>query len=415
MNEPEFSHNFRGVYNTSFFHIYTEGDFDPDLSLLSQRDRGTFIHEYIHYWQNIGTLWGLGSSIFCYDCMLKLKAEIFESKQIHLPYHINLTPVMKRADEKFRIGTGFIDNGRYRDAKIDPTQRIEIQCSRTPFQEQHIDTIDLIIPFQDGTKATIRLGAHIVKESMAALYQSLVDPTAEHDDIPYNVVRLLCKHNYPELYDNTKLLICICHAALFSMIPGDTLIILLGKAQKENISNGMDLFYDFVNHNEANRKSIPEFFDAMIEKFKASLSANLLAPLDYIAVALDMARLSNGMPPLLSVLYDKEELSVENLNAIVGRLGIPYIHTKHYGFHHPATANKDASSQDISSDVLELNVQEAVFRVLTTDNQNCPLCNVMCKGDPDFKDECKTMPWLGEKCAFTLVCDCLNLQDKVHG
>ena len=51
VSEKEIVSNLRGAYNTSFFHIYTAGDFNTDLSLISQEDRGTFIHEYIHYWQ----------------------------------------------------------------------------------------------------------------------------------------------------------------------------------------------------------------------------------------------------------------------------------------------------------------------------------------------------------------------------
>lgn len=76
VSEKEIVSNLRGAYNTSFFHIYTAGDFNTDLSLISQEDRGTFIHEYIHYWQNIGTLWGLSSSILRYEMMLKLKEEM---------------------------------------------------------------------------------------------------------------------------------------------------------------------------------------------------------------------------------------------------------------------------------------------------------------------------------------------------
>ena len=36
VSEKEIVSNLRGAYNTSFFHIYTAGDFNTDLSLISQ-------------------------------------------------------------------------------------------------------------------------------------------------------------------------------------------------------------------------------------------------------------------------------------------------------------------------------------------------------------------------------------------
>ena len=45
ITEQEFLQETKGEYSTSFFHIYTKGDFDTDLSKISQTDRGTFIHE----------------------------------------------------------------------------------------------------------------------------------------------------------------------------------------------------------------------------------------------------------------------------------------------------------------------------------------------------------------------------------
>lgn len=73
----ELSHELRGFYSTAFFHIYTQGDFKMDLGQISQKDRGTFIHEYVHYWQNIGTLYGLADSILRYDELMYFKSKLF--------------------------------------------------------------------------------------------------------------------------------------------------------------------------------------------------------------------------------------------------------------------------------------------------------------------------------------------------
>lgn len=427
VSEKEIVSNLRGAYNTSFFHIYTAGDFNTDLSLISQEDRGTFIHEYIHYWQNIGTLWGLSSSILRYEMMLKLKEEIAVRDEVKLPYSISPTERMKRLDSIFRVGNGFFNDRQFYGVKIDQTKRIGIRTGEKIVEGKNMPVISLNITFENNATDTLELGAHIIKESMAALYQSLVDPNATHDDVPYNVVKILCKHNYPSLCHNTKLLICCCHAALFSMTPGETLIMLLAKAEKEKITDGMKLFSDYINQStittpQKKNIPIPDFFDEKVNDFLEMLDRNLIAPLDYIKTVLERVRLSNGMLPLLTVLYEEKTdcISIENLNTIVGWLGIPYIHTENNGYYFPATAKKlpnQITEDDASNDVLELIAQETMYEFLTKEQRYrcCPLYQWMCKKTSFSKEECFGTPWLGAPCTFTIISSPLELDKKnVH-
>lgn len=427
VSEKEIASILRGAYNTSFFHIYTAGDFNTDLSLISQEDRGTFIHEYIHYWQNIGTLWGLSSSILRYEMMLKLKEEIAVRDEVKLPYSISPTDRMKHLDSIFRVGNGFFNDRQFYGLKIDQTKRIEIRTGVKNVEGKNMPVISLNITFENKATDTLELGAHIIKESMAALYQSLVDPNATHDDIPYNVVKILCKHNYPSLCHNTKLLICCCHAALFSMTPGETLIMLLAKAEKEKITDGMQLFSDYINQStittpQKKNIPIPDFFDEKVNDFLEMLDRNLIAPLDYIKTVLERVRLSNGMLPLLIVLYEEKTdcISIENLNTIVGWLGIPYIHTENNGYYFPATAKKSPNQiteDDASNDVLELIAQETMYEFLTKEQRYrcCPLYQWMCKKTSFSKEECFGTPWLGAPCTFTIISSPLELDKKnVH-
>ena len=87
--ENDFQANLRGYYRTSFFHIYLSGKFDLDTSNLSIEDRGTFLHEYIHYFQNIGNDWGLDCSIIRYQEMLEFKNQSLNTSTIEIPFKIN--------------------------------------------------------------------------------------------------------------------------------------------------------------------------------------------------------------------------------------------------------------------------------------------------------------------------------------
>ena len=424
VTEQEYLQETKGEYSTSFFHIYTKGDYDTDLSKISQTDRGTFIHEYIHFWQNIATLWGLSTSIFCYDCMQKLVEEFKTLDEIKLPYSITYSESLKRRSDIFNIGNGEINDNLYVNKKIDPAHRIQIKFGISTVGEKTVPTVNLKTVFDDGNIYDIALGAHIIKESMAALYQSLIDPKAEHDDMPYNIVRMLCLHNYPSLYDNKKLLICCCHASLFSMTPGDTLIDLLAKAEKEKISDGMQLFDGYINESSisAGGKSkipIPVFFDGMANSFLMKLDKNLRSKLDYIKTVMSRVLLSNKMLPLLTVLYEEpsDTISIDNLNSIIGWLGIPFVHSLTKGHYFPSTTKNVVDpnaevSEDASMDVLELIALEAMFRFITQESYCCPLYGMMCMDSSFSKPECFEFPWYGNECAFTIVSSSLRLKDK---
>ena len=49
----------RGYYRTGCFHIYLNGYFHEDLENVAFEDLSTFTHEYVHYLQNISTLYGI--------------------------------------------------------------------------------------------------------------------------------------------------------------------------------------------------------------------------------------------------------------------------------------------------------------------------------------------------------------------
>lgn len=194
------------------------------------------------------------------------------------------------------------------------------------------EKIKLTIQFDDDRIEQIDLGSHIIKESMAALYQSLVDADAEHDDVPYNLIKILCEQHFSNISDDIEKLICICYASLFSMTPGSELISLLERASTEPDMDGMSIFSEFVDtktilDESGNRHNIVDYFDVLVDGFKQLLEANLQADLDYINKVLERIRLSNRSLPYLTILYDPNKLSADNLNAIVGYLGIPYIQT----------------------------------------------------------------------------------------
>ena len=85
VSEKDLLNDLRGYYKPSFFYIYLKGSFNIDLDLLSIKDRGTFVHEYIHYVQNIATYWGLYSSIVRYQELMEFKSHLITSETVDIP------------------------------------------------------------------------------------------------------------------------------------------------------------------------------------------------------------------------------------------------------------------------------------------------------------------------------------------
>ena len=409
----------RGYYNTAFFHMYLEGEFDLNLEELSIKDRGTFIHEYVHYYQNIATLWGLYSSDTRYVEMIQFKKQLFTSEDIEIPFKINYSENLRKRIDWIKIGDGTHITDSKKSWNIDITSKIRIKRNVLSEHERKLNTIKLTIVFDDGRSEDITLGAHIIKESMAAMYQSLIDPSAQHDDVPYNVIKILCKQHYNNISADIEKLICICFTSLFSMTPGYELINLLDDANINSHINGISIFSEFIEEstiilNNEDSSSVVDFFNKLVGDFKDSLSTNLIAELDFINEVLERAQLSNGQIPLLSILYDKDKLSLPNLNRMIGYLGIPYIQTSTMEFHFPKSAMAGNLTEISSQDIIEMIAQEAMFLYCTIPqkfNKICPLY-YMCQGSKYQKDGCFGAPWEQPECIFTIVSSGFSLDKK---
>lgn len=402
----------RGFYSNSFFHIYIDGEFNPKIEeIVTIKDQGTVQHEYTHYIQNIGTLWGLYSSMVMYEQILELKEYIKRHDKLSRPIDMLFSDGLKRKLNFIEFGNG---TSYYDKCIVDTNKPIFIRNKIEKVNDKEQKAIYIDFMLHDGTVRNVLLGAFVIKESMAAMYQSLLDSDASHYDIPYNVVQLLANSKYPNTAKDVRKLICCCHASLFSMNPGFQLIQLLDEAEHEPRINGFRLFESFVKNNTVrtgigNHYKIVEYFNKMVDGFLAMLDINISAPIDYIRSALERVKLDGKYYPFLSVLYETS-YSSKDLSEIISYYGIPYIQTP-LGLYYPK--GKIPEYKDGSLDVLELIVQEAICKMLLDSKHRycCPLF-YMCSNSKFQKDECFGTPWTGNLCSFKIISDSWNLNKK---
>ena len=85
----------RGYYRTGCFHIYLAGYFDPDLTKMSRTDLGTFLHEYVHFLQNISTPYGIFEASALNEAVVETFIDIELKNEIELPYEVPQSEMLK--------------------------------------------------------------------------------------------------------------------------------------------------------------------------------------------------------------------------------------------------------------------------------------------------------------------------------
>lgn len=421
-NEQDVLNAIAGSYQPGFLQIKLTQSFDGGVGRFSQKDLGIFLHEYIHFLQNISTPWGLYMSMVQYQTLAKTFAFIQESSQeIELPLRISDAEL----DRKWRIiklGNGYYPfswEDEHICRKIDRSKDIVIHRTKEQIGSNQFPQITLDIFFQDGTMRSIELGAVIINESMAAMYQMMVDPTAAHEnnDLPYNIVQILCEKHFPNIAGDRRKLISICYISLFSMSPAEVLFDQFDYANRHPSVSGETLFFEFVTNSKIESSDgvtlgVELFMDRLINMFKELLKKILDVELDYIEYVLERVRLSKHINPLLSVIH-QEELTPALIESMVNVLGLPFTYNEDGQLFLPKSI-KDPTKD--SEDVMRLILHGALFKHITSPNPFycCPLKPLCVKSVPPIeKDECFDFPWEGKECPITPLTDYIGMKRKL--
>lgn len=413
--------NCQGEYKPAFMQIRIQNPFDGDLDKLDTQTLGVLIHEYVHFLQNISTPWGLYDSMVRYSIMAETYAYVESTTSaITLPLKFNFSQELENRIKIVENGTGYCplaDTSRI-DFEVNRSQKIHIHRKKQKVGNRDLAVVELDICYAEGVRKTIVLGANIIKESMAALYQMLIDKTATHNryDLPYNLVKILAEQHFPIVASDNVKLIVICYISLFSLSPAEVLINELEYANKHNYLSAIELFEQFVNDSKIKVKeediSVCSFFDELINRFKQVLSKSIKVEIDYISDVLDKIRPSNGFVPILTIITDYEPLSKERIKTLIKFLGMPYTYTDNGDFNPPLTSSK--YSDKISSDMLALIGHNALFTYLTNLHNCgyvCPL-HSFCEKQNFDKAECYNEPWNGKECPMTIMGNLIGLKEK---
>lgn len=403
----------RGEYGLGFLHLKVSFPIDINrLNELPTEDLGTFAHEYIHYLQNMSTPLGIWQAMHIYSYLSEFFKFVQTSpKPISIPV-TDFTP----SDELICREELYKEiDGERAFFKIMKNKPFYYSRKSIILHSRKIDRILLHATKNDGCDIEFILGAKIIKESMAALIQETIDSASreKHDDVPYNIVRLLAEKYFPNICNDVRKLASICFISLFTLSPGITLINYLSYANDNPSTDMGQIFTHFlkdtkVSTSEGKILTIEELSSDIAERFKVVihklLYGNADVPLDFIGEVIERVKVSNGVLPLLRLLMEKE-ISADLLQEAMSICGTPIIYNDNGYLCLPMAAYEiQTDNHEVSIDIRLLSAYWSLFSKLTDSRYYvCPM-NFMCNANgASFKDECYETPWDGEICMMTLV------------
>lgn len=401
----------RGSYSTSFYSIYLDGEYNPNISLMTKKDQGTLLHEYIHFIQNVSTVWGMYLSKYIYNKMYQTLHALTIQQEIAIPIDIALSEQGNSNEKKLYLTFGTKDL-KDKSAKIDWSVPVKLEIKSKECEGKQFEISVMTVTLDNGAKEDIEIGGLIVMETMSALYQSLIDPTASHPDVPYNIIVKYCQQYYPKLAIDTRKLICICYASLFTLVPGAQVIHLIKQHGNDNL-NGYEVFQQFVDNYIVNKKdgqptNLVDFVDEMINGFKENIGSMLQSKLDYLNYIFGPLKLSSKWVPVVTALYDKEPFSIAHFKKMIEQIGMPYLHTSRQQYSFPNGIRKD----NASSDLIELLGLQTVYKYFSNKDNKCQLA-YMCQGGLYNEYRCKNRPWSKDvDCPFSVVASLFDLENK---
>lgn len=237
---PHVSRTNLGEYITSFFLIKLNTYLQDGLGLFDQLDEeklSTFVHEYLHFLQDVTTVTGLARFVSMSKLIQTCIYEVYQSKgSLELPYSLSKSSV-KNADAEADIQEFYLGSDKH--LKIHHIDSIQVE------RESLLDTW---IPFSEGIHSVnlyfdeksepYVFGSTCIRESISYLIEYLkFGAKIRTKELPYNSCELVCEHLYPELAGRKEVIVLLAEHSLMHYHSGRMFFELLQKMKQSEAAN----------------------------------------------------------------------------------------------------------------------------------------------------------------------------------
>lgn len=399
----------RGYYEPAFLHIRINTDDDIfDLNKLLKEKKNidhlsTFLHEYIHFLQNITTTSGLiisGLYInFIKDIAWDIRHDNKDSFEVPVTVNnTNNTQVNNSLQSQYRgddEGPGLIMYDNYVVEEVEMIDREGEVIHPKRYRVNYYDS-------RTREYKSTYFGSLFIREYIAHAVQSKFTPEIEHPDIPYLIAELIVKKEYPALALDPFFIVALCDASLMSFHPAQTFFTTIERMKKESfLPRDPDEVYQYAYswvmlHLKGSSISAEKIFDDALkfalEQFQDSLKSKIFKPnFIWLTYILEEAKQLRSLPGsfFCRLVREKEKLS-PLFFGLVRTFGTPFFTNRsEKGAFIPPQNLKHLPIQPY---------QLLAFKAVTNvfgGQRSCSLYK-FCKTRPD-KDitsaHCKTAPW----------------------
>ena len=214
---PHVSRTNLGEYITSFFLIKLNTDLQDGISLYDQlngKEMATFVHEYLHFLQDITTTTGLARFISVSKLIQTCIYEIYQSEDpVELPYPLNKSSVENAAAES-EIQAFYLGSDEYLGIHhID-----SIQLERESLLDEWIpdpNGICAVNLYFDNERKPYIFGSNCIRESISYLIEYLkFGAEVRNKEFPYNSCEMVCEFLYPELAERKDVIVLLAEYSL---------------------------------------------------------------------------------------------------------------------------------------------------------------------------------------------------------
>lgn len=229
-----------GEYHPGAFILCIDKEFRDEMEYdsFSKEEMATFVHEYIHYLQDISTVRGL--TLFEHQAKLfQLNIAVSVSKD-SCRFPIDLEKENADAYIKSEL-LSFFEGGNLEkkihhinkivaenDDIIDEILNLSSHYKGTQFKQISI--------YYDDKSDPTPFGFHYIIESMAYLIERYCFCAEERTrEFPYNAVEMVCSRIAPDLLEHPECMIMICEVSLMYENSGFVFYQILERLKKEGI------------------------------------------------------------------------------------------------------------------------------------------------------------------------------------
>lgn len=406
-----------GSYMPAFFYMklsFPYYDSSTMLYNLSKKNLSIFIHEYIHFLQDISS-YSLLNNAYVYSEYMHAAANYIYSLPkgkfyipLKLPYNLGNVDLNKYVNE-----TCMGDFGSRDDIFI---KKVEFQKIRVPYQNSKVHI--LTIPFLkliDGTK--LKFGTCAIMESMAYLIErTITKDSVPPPDYPYLTAENVASIEYPEFSHDILNIIALCDLSLQFVNPGLFFVETLRnmKAEKYLPPSPEHLYERVYNQPCMFLEKTTTLPMALIhmgmmvqDRIKLYLNDSRFIEFhntirDFIGFGIE-CRLRNPHF-IIEIVREGYALYNKSLLSIMNRVGTPLIIDSEYNFTHIPAAGKGANTS-----LQYFLAIEELYKCFSNGNTLCEMYD-FCEAtknnakeifgadwqnqEPLMDDNCVDSPWL---------------------